>query len=505
MSSLSGRRQDVSAVARSSAVTLVGSVVSAGMGLLFVVAIGRLLGSAGAGIVFQGVAAFTIATGIAKMGLDTTAVWLLPRLRDEQASDVRRAVPGLLLPTLAIGTLVGLGLVVLVSTWSGQDSLVRAVRAMAWAMPAATFTMVALAATRALGGVRTYVLLGNVTIPSLRPPLAFLVVALGGTAASVALSWTVPFYLAAIVVALVLLRQLSRTLGPAPRRWSVWSPTARLTRRTWTFALPRAVATALQQTMTWLDVILVGVLADAAAAGIYGAATRFVGAGMVLSTSLRIVVAPLYSRQLGAGHLDDAQHLYTVTTRWIVLFSAPVYVALALYGGTVLQLLGSNFREGAVALAVLAVGMTVVLTAGNVQSVLLMSGHSAVTAINKAVAVTVNIGLLVLLIPSMGITGAAVAWSAAMIIDTGLAVWQVKYRVGLTPAPSDLWFALAIVFTGVAAPCLVSRFFLGDSAAGLVVGVGASMVVHGLLLWLLRDRCGLNELAAIVRRRTKGN
>lgn len=491
---------EVRSVARGGAFTLVGSVISAVMGLLFIIIVGRLLGTVGAGTVFQAVAAFTIAMSIAKMGLDTTAVWLLPRLLDEDPGTVRGALMGLLVPSLLLGALLGGALILGADLITDQEPLSRALRAMGWALPAAALATVGLAATRAMGGVRTYVGVGSIGIPTLRPILAWVATAAGGTGVAVAVAWALPFPLAALVVLVVLLRQLTRRVGRAPGR-RTWWPSRTVTRRTWSFALPRSISTGLEQAMTWLDVLIVGMIAGPAAAGIYGAASRFVSAGMILSTSLRIVVAPMYSRHLGAQRLEQVQHLYAVTTKWIVLFSVPLYILMALYGGTVLSILGPNFHDGAVALAILACGMALVLAAGNIQSILLMSGHSALAATNKAVAVAVNVCLLLLLVPRADLLGAAIAWTVAMAVDTSLAVWQVRTRIGLRPAGRDVWLTMGTTLACVAIPGAVCRLTLGDTwlALGLSIALGA--VSLGLVIWRLRVVFDINSLAALVRPR----
>lgn len=485
---------------RGGAFTLMGSIISAVMGLVFIIVVGRTLGTTGAGTVFQGIAAFTIVLSIAKLGLDTTAVWLLPRLVDQDPVAVRPALLGMLVPALLIGGLGAAALRLGAEHLTDQEPLVSALEVMSWALPAATIATVGMAATRALGGVRTFVMVGSIGIPTVRPLLAWLATALGGTGVAVAVSWTLPFPVAAVVVLLVLLHQISRRL--AAREGRAWWPSSGLIRRTFSFALPRAVSTGLEQVVTWLDVLVVGMLAGPAAAGIYGAASRFVTAGMMLASSLRIVVAPMYSRHLGAGRREQAQHLYTVTTMWIVLFSVPFYLLLALYGGSVLSILGPNFRAGAAALAVLAVGMGLVQAAGNIQSVLLMSGHSALAAINKAIAVVVNVGLLFILVPRAGLVGAALAWTVAMAVDTLLALGQVRLRVGLRPFGRRIAAAMAVALVPVAVPGGGLRAAMGDTPLALVLSILLGGALLSAVAWRMRVTFDLNALAAMARSRT---
>ncbi|GAA4881787.1 polysaccharide biosynthesis C-terminal domain-containing protein [Serinicoccus chungangensis] len=496
--------EGMGSVARGGAFAFLGSVVSAVMGLLLVVVLGRTLGTEGAGVVFQGIAAFTIALSLAKFGLDTTAVWLLPRLRAEAPGQLRAAAIGLLVPALGVGLLGAAALLVLSRVVDEQERLADSLVAMSWALPLAAVAMVALAATRALGGVRTFVTVQNIFVPTARPLLAWMVTLAGGSAVAVAVSWVAPFPVAALVAVVILVSQLRRVDRHRARdSTSPWVTTG-LTHRIWGYTLPRAVSAILEESMRWLDVLLVGLLAGPAAAGLYGAATRFTNAGMIVSTSLRIVVAPMYSRHLGKGDVRAANDLYTVTTIWIIAFSVPLYVVLTLFGGSMIGLLGQDFRDGSLALSILAVGMAMVLTAGNIQSVLLMSGHSSLAALNKVAAVTVNVLLLLALVPPFGIVGAAVAWVLAMAVDTVLALVQVRHKVGLRPLQGGVVAILLTVIVTFGVPAAILRASLGDTVTAMVAAsvLGASCLL--VALWRGRQKFHLAGLATMLTAR-KGN
>ncbi|HET7689308.1 MAG TPA: hypothetical protein VFK41_02950, partial [Nocardioidaceae bacterium] len=198
--------------ARGGAATFAGAALSAGLGFLFSFLVARALGTSGAGVVLQTMAVFTMTLSVAKLGLDTTAVWLLPRLRGVEGTAVRPAVVALLAGALA-GGLVGLGLWQLIAHVlldGGGHEVVDALDMAFWLLPAATVMTVALAATRAFGGVVPFNLVGNVAVPALRPVGLGVVVALSGGAVAVALAWSLSWLVGAVVALLVLVRQVRR-------------------------------------------------------------------------------------------------------------------------------------------------------------------------------------------------------------------------------------------------------------------------------------------------------
>lgn len=481
-------------------VTFVGAMTSAGLGFLLSVLLARTMGTAGAGIVFQAIAVFTITLSITRLGLDTTAVWLLPRLVSSTKEQLRPAVAGLLVPALVASTTAALGWYVFraasSTTSEDQDGLYGAVDAVAAFLPAAALMGVCLAAVRALGDIVAFNAIDNILVPTLRLAGVILAVMLGGATTAVSFGWAVPWFVGAVAASLVLLHRVrSNEWNTGRGRW----PGRALRGQIRAYAFPRAISTALEQSIIWLDVILVGLLAGSAAAGVYGSASRFVAAGVVVSTALRIVVAPRFSALLAQRRLAEVQSLYAVTARWILLFGSPVYVILAVFAPTVLNWLGDGFGEGATAMMILCVGSVVVLAAGNVQALLLMSGRSGLGALNKAVVLLFNVLGNLILVPKLGISGAALAWAGSMVLDTILASIQVRVTTRISISLGSISYVVVLVVACVAVPSATVAHFLGQGAFPMLVAVGTSGVALLAVCILDRDRLRLVDLVRMGR------
>jgi len=459
--------------ARGGALTAVASSVSAAMGFVLILVLARQLGAVGSGVVLQAIAAFTIGLSVARLGMDTTAVWLVPRLRLESPELVRGACVGLL-GWAAMTGLLGASVWWAVGRAALQDrvtdaaAVAAAISAAMWALPIGAVLLVALAATRGFGGVLPFNLIGNVAVPAARPVGVLCATMLGGSAIASTVAWVTPLVPAALASVWLLHRQVSNfeaTAGTSGR----FLPSRALQRRTLRFALPRTVSSVLEQSMIWFDVVLVGLIAGSAAAGVYGAAARFVGAGMIVLTALRIVVAPRFSAYLAADRYSDLQHLFAVTASWILLFGTPIYVLLAFYAPTVLGWLGSDFGAGVSSMVLLCLGAVVLLAGGNVQSLLLMSGHSGWAAVNKCIVFTVSVSSNVILIPRIGLFGAAVTWAACVALDTALAIFQVHRLIGIKLLIGRTAIVGLASATCAAAPSLLLLWLLGNSIISLII------------------------------------
>ena len=64
---------------------------------------------------------------------------------------------------------------------------------------------------------------------------------------------------------------------------------------------------------------------------------------------------------------------------------------------------------------------------------LLMGGRSTLSLVNNLVALATNIVLNLALIPSMGLRGAALAWSASLVLTNLLPTLEVHHTMGYHP------------------------------------------------------------------------
>jgi O-antigen/teichoic acid export membrane protein len=472
---------------------LAGSAYGALLGFSFNLVLARLMGAESSGVVLQAIAAFTIALSVGRLGADTCAVWILPPMAADEPHLVRRTVL-LLLGIAALGTsvLAGGWLVVVgltdIADSPERGALVAALTVMAPFLPAAGIMMVSLASTRAFGGVLPFNLIANALVPTLR--VLLLVTVVGAGVQLVSLGWGATWAIGA-VTAVGVLAVLVRRASPAG--WGHPPPVRRVLR----FSLPRALSSGLEQSIIWVDVLLVGLLLGNQAAGVYGAASRFVAAGVIVSTAVRIVVAPRFSALLAARRTQELRQLYLVTALWVLAFGAPIYLGLSVFAPTVLGWLGPGFGDGVPAMVILCLGAVVVLAAGNVQSLLLMSGHSAWAAMNKLAVLSFNVVGNLVVIPRAGITGAAAVWAASMTLDTVLASVQARRATGVVLELRPVLRTALLVAVAVVGPAGLVAWVFGQGTPQFVVAALAAAAGWAVMLYVERHRLRLSDLRSV--------
>jgi len=275
--------------------------------------------------------------------------------------------------------------------------------------------------------------------------------------------------------------------------------TRRLAAEFWSFTGPRAFQATFQVTVLFLDVLIVGALASTYQAGIYSAVSKLAILGTFALEGNRLAIGPQLSAMLGRREHGRAAELYQTATRSLVLVTFPLYLVLAIFPAVILGIFGSRYTAGASALTVLSLAMLINLGTGNVTVVLLMGGKSSWSAINAAAALIANVGLNLLLVPRIGILGAAIAWSASIAIDNITAMIQVRWVMGLAPFGSGYWLAAGTTLICFGTTGIAARLLLGQTLSALVVALWAGLVSYALMLYVGRDRMQLAELAAALR------
>lgn len=478
-------------------VNLAGGVTGASIGLVLAAVVSRHLGADGAGAYFLVVAVFMIVSNVAELGADTGLVRFVSAAR---ATGRPQLAPHLLQIALRPVVLVGAGAVGAAAVWAVVVPVELAglpswfVVAAVAAAVLASLIAVLLAVARGLGDVAAYPVLQNIALPVLRLVAVVAVVLAGGGAISIVVAWVAPVPVVLAICVVVVIALLARSAGSARPAPMPALERRRAAREFWSFSGARGLSAAAEILLEWSDVILVGILASPESAGVYAVVTRCARAGEIVQQAARIAVGPQISAALARGATAEAGRLYGGVTAAIIWLSWPFYLVVAIFADALLSVFGQGFERGAVALAVLSGAMALAAAAGTVQTILLMGGRSRWQLADKSVALVINIGLNVVLVPVWGIEGAAVAWAVTILVDTALVVHQVQRLMGVRPAGRPMATAAMLAIVMVGAPAVAARTLWGGSVTVMLVTTVVAGLAYILVSIPLRDRLGLVDL-----------
>lgn len=500
---------DLSVVARGGILNLAGAGVQGVLAFAIVLAIARGLGPARAGVFLQASSLFLILSHICELGADTGLVRMIPRYQVlSRHRDLRRLLLIGLVPGTALAAAVGAGLFAVAPAVAGvltqaryEAAFTHDLRTLAPFLPASVGLTLLLSATRGFGRMTPSVVVDKFGRSGLQLAVVA-VAAFGGLGTGwLALAWVAPFLLAA-APAVVWLRLLLRQ---AEHRHSATSepahPQGQVAGEFWRFSLPRALAASMKVGVDKLDIVLVGALASARAAGIYAASTRLLIAGTMASVAVSQALGPMISRHFAAEARDEARSVYQSATAWVTLVTWPIYLNLIVFAPVILRIFGPQYAEASTAVVVVALALLVAHGLGPIDLVLLMAGKSLWSTGNMAVGLAANVGLNLLLVPHFGITGAGIAWATSLLLMNVLALGQVWRAIRLHPfGPATVLAAAAGAVCFGAVPALV-RIAAGPSFTAWVTAGLLSVALYGPFCWHRRDDLHLTTLAAAIRRR----
>ncbi|HEV2088193.1 MAG TPA: oligosaccharide flippase family protein [Cryptosporangiaceae bacterium] len=494
-------------VARSGAVSTVGSLATSLLGFLVVVQVSRGLGAEGVGA-FSVAVAIAMVLGVAgRLGTDTAMVRTVPRLRElGRQADIRIAVRAAVVPVGVVTTGLA-GLLWLLAPWVapplfGEIPVAESValmRVAALTVPLAAACYVALQAISGLGTIVPLTVVESITKPAAR--CLFIAIALfaGAGVFGVTVAWALPVLLGAVMAGWMLRRRLrGLSLVDAAQ------PDPVATRReVWRFAGPRGVAAVFEVAGLHVGVVLLSALAGAAAAGVYSSVLRLALVGMLGLQALRLAVAPQISRMLTEGDVAGVERVHRASTVWVVLVSFPVFLILLSWPSQVLTLFGPEFQAGTVALSVLAAAMLLNVATGNVATVLLMSGRSSITLAVTVLSLGIGVLLTVLLGPLYGVLGAAIAKAISTVFENVVVTVAVRRTVGVRTLSRPLALAVTAGIACYAVPAAVLHAVgaVGAGTNGIPLAVGTVLVASAayvVLAWRARNQYELSALASVL-------
>ena len=403
-------------------------ITGSALSLLFSLVLARRLGPEGIGIYLEVFNLVFLAALVGRMGLDNAV------LRFSSASMDRAdfsAVAGLYRKSLIIiGTLGSLltALLLVLAPWISEvffsdPKTVVPLQLMALSIMPFALSILYGQLLQSINHIRTSIFIVNVL------PTAFsiLVLVFWVTPADGA-NGAVLAYIAGIGVSLVIGFVLWRRASPELRGIPGEFDTHRLV----STSLPFFWSQVLNFLRNRADLFILSLMFSSDVVGIYGVAQRVMVMFTLLLTSVNNVVSPRYAVLHEQENIDTLRREAQTFTRILILIAIPLLLVCVFLPNVVLGLFGPEFLEGAPVLSVLAIGYFVSVISGTTGALLMMTGHEKVLRNNVAVHTLMNLILNLLLIPPLGIIGAAIASTVSLASRNLVAMFLVRKHLSIS-------------------------------------------------------------------------
>lgn len=215
-------------------------------------------------------------------------------------------------------------------------------------------------------------------------------------------------------------------------------------------ALPIVVAQTFELLTQNFDLIAVSYFLGAEATGIYFAALKTIALLAFVNFAVGAASANRVASLHAAGHKEEFHaHIQGAVNLafWPTLIGAIAIVALSPF---LLSLFGRDFTAHAYLTGILAFGFVAKGFVGPAELFLNVLGQQRACALVLMSAAALNIALNVVLIPWVGLAGAAIATAMSFVV-LALALFVIaRRRLGIVLAPTVPWSSLARIWPRLA-------------------------------------------------------
>lgn len=241
--------------------------------------------------------------------------------------------------------------------------------------------------------------------------------AITGIAIAVGTTWAVT-----LGQLLVLDRKLKKTVQAGAKRYEprIWLATS----------LPILMVEFFYLLLTYVDILTLERFRTPEDVAVYYAGARILALVAFVYFAISGATTHKFTQYHVAGDKERLASFFAETVKWTFWPSLAACAIILALGKPLLSLFGENFERGYAVMFILAVGMLARAAVGPAERLLNMLGERKQCALIYAGAFAINLVLCVLLIPHLGIEGAAVATTTALVVESIALYLVAKRRLG---------------------------------------------------------------------------
>lgn len=391
----------------------------------------RLLGPSGVGIYYLAFTTITIAAVLSRLGLNETCVrYASPAFAAGDwatVAGVRRTASWLVLAASAAITIILLIAAPAISEYVfHQPSLTDTLRVMVLALVPFALLNINSAMLQSTKHVPAATVVQAAAIPG----TFFVLLALAGILTVTPLIAAACYTLATIAVLAggnFYWKRTVQRVSSAVKRYD-----SKILLRT---GLRIVGVNSISLVMTWTDTVCLGIWWPSAEVGMYGIAIRTALLTSLVVSAVNSAVGPKFAELHAQRNTSALKMLTQRTSLGMALIVLPVTAVLLIFPKFVLGLFGHDFAAGYVVLMILAAGQFVSVVTGALGHLMMMSGNEKSLRDIIAISAILNVILNVILVPSLGMIGAAIATTISLITMSLMCVASVKKRLGIWSVP----------------------------------------------------------------------
>ncbi|MDD5254389.1 MAG: flippase [Candidatus Nanoarchaeia archaeon] len=395
-------------------IVLVGIVLSKLLGYVYRFIVART-GTETYGMISTGLAAFSILSTIALLGLDY-AVTRYVSFYNQKAKSER--LTSTIKSALGITTITSIILGVVLFVFSDQiavslfhvPALSNVLKIFSFAIPLASIRNIFLAAARGFKKIEYEVYSKNLLENISRIIFTIIAIIIGSNLIGISVA-----YVLGILISLILSFYLSEKLISIIREKSNISMSKELL----TYSIPLTVSTIFILFTMWIDTLMIGFFRTMSEVGVYNAVMPLSQMMHIFTMALVSLFLPVITEFYARDQTNEIGKTYKVMLKWTAMVNIFFLFLFIFFPSQILTILfGQSYAIGKTALIIISLGYFIYSFSLVSFQVLITFKKTLPIMYISIITTLINVVLNYFLIPKMGIDGAAISTSVSFVIFT---------------------------------------------------------------------------------------
>jgi O-antigen/teichoic acid export membrane protein len=422
--------KDLVHVPRQASIRFAGLAFDKLLGYVFALFVAKAYGSNDLGLYLFGVGLIEVLVTLARLGQERAAVRLVASLKaTEKNSDIAAAAGAAL--SITLGPALALASAVYFLSGQMADALARPelaefLRAAAPALPAIILADAFLWTTEGMGAQRYVSLIRLGAEPVTRVTLTallFLILGDSADAGTLGLVYTISVMGTATLSYITYRRLIPHRAATRHARDYVKGLIAT--------GLPVWGQMVLAHLLARSDLFLIFSFISATAAAHYTVGLRTALLPMMISMAFDAALRPAIAGALAKGEHGHLKAQFLQVARSVLMLCLPAIVILQFFPERVMSVIGAQFIDASRVVSLVAAGTLAGFLTGPASSALVMAGLARIPFVNGLIAGAVRLTLCLALIPTLGMTGAAIAQLASTVTSNALDALAARRSLGV--------------------------------------------------------------------------
>lgn len=196
-------------------------------------------------------------------------------------------------------------------------------------------------------------------------------------------------------------------------------------------SLPMMLSSSMIFIIFSIDILMLGMFETSQNVGVYKVVSQIASINTILIIVFGTVVGPKISNFYSENKIKELKQLLQKTLKLVFILTFPIFLILIIFSDTILLFFGESYSIGKQSLIILCICQFLYALSGFVDLTLNMTGNQKIFGKITLFTALLNLLLNFVLIPRLGINGAAIATGLSILTTNFASAIYIKKKLNI--------------------------------------------------------------------------